>query len=208
MKHKPMLLEKIRGKNLGRGREVIGLIGTHHGVGVTHTALMLAFYMGEEHGKKTALLECNEHQDLRLIQTAYEWSREEASFFTFHKITFHPEVNPNHISELLGEDFDCFILDFGTDRNRNKDEFLRCGTKIVVAGRSEWDRQKLHRFVNASKAMRGSENWLYLIPQANDKTVTSLKREVERKVYAVPVNQEPTRPSHNSYRFFSTLFQP
>jgi hypothetical protein len=207
MKRKPMLLKKIEGKYHGRGREVIGLIGTHHGVGVTHTALMLAFYMGDELGKKTALLECNEHHDMRLIKNAYEWNQEEAAFFSFHQITCYQEVSPNRVAQLFGEDYDCFILDFGTDMNRSKEEFLRCGIKIVVGGRSEWDGQKLQQFVNASEATRGSDTWLYLIPQAKGKTVANLRREVKRKVYSVPVNQEPTLPYRNTNRFFSELFQ-
>jgi hypothetical protein len=206
MKRKPMLLDKILAKSNGRGREVIGLIGTHHGVGVTHTALMLAFYMGEELGKKTALLECNKHHDMCLIEKAYEWNREEASFFAFHKIAFYSEVSQNHIIELFGENFDCFILDFGTDLIGNKEEFLRCGTKIVVGGRSEWDKQKLYRFVTDTKIIHGSESWLYFIPQADGKTITNYKKEIDRKTYAVPINQEPTRLSYHLNHFFSTLF--
>jgi hypothetical protein len=207
MKHKPILLKKLSGKNLGKGREVIGLIGTHHGVGVTHTALMLAFYMGEELGKKTALIECNRHQDMSLCRDVYEWGREESNSFTFHLITCYPEVGSNHIAQLFGEDYDCFILDFGTDLNTNKEEFLRCGIKIVVGGRSEWDRPKLLQFVKASETMRGSDAWLYFIPQANDKIILKVRREVERNVFSVPVNQEPTLPSRITNRFFGELFR-
>ena len=207
MKRKPMLLKKIAGKNFGKGREVIGLIGTHHGVGVTHTALLLAFYMCEGLGKKTALLECNEHYDMTLIQKVYEWSLSEENSFSFHQITCYPEVGPNRIAQLLGGDYDCFILDFGTDRMANKDEFLRCGTKIVVGGQSEWDRLKLHHFVKASETIRGSDAWLYLIPQANDKTVLKIRKEINCKVLSVPFNQEPTIPSYNTNRFFGELFR-
>jgi len=207
MKRKPMLLKKIAGKNFGKGREVIGLIGTHHGVGVTHTALSLAFYMCEGLGKKTAFLECNEHHDMTLIQKVYEWSLEEANSFSFHQITCYPEVGTNRIAQLLGEDYDCFILDFGTDSKANKDEFLRCGTKIVVGGRSEWDRLKLIHFAKASETIRGSDAWLYLIPQANDKMILKIRKEIDCKVLSVPVNQEPTIPSYNINRFFGELFR-
>jgi hypothetical protein len=207
MRRKPILLKKIAGKNLGKGREVIGLIGTHHGVGVTYTALMLAFYMCEGLGKKTAILECNEHHDMSLIQNAYEWGHEETNSFSFHQITCYPEVDPNRIVELFGEDYDCFILDFGTDIIANKDEFLRCGTKIIVGGRSEWDRLKLLQFSKASETMSGSDTWLYFIPQANIKTLSKIRREVARKVLSVPGNQEPTIPSHITNRFFGELFR-
>ena len=205
MKHKPILLDKIAGKH--RGREVIGLIGTHHGVGVTHTGLMLAFYMGEELGRKTALLECNDHHDMCLIQRAYEWSREEMLSFSFHQITCYPEVKNNCISELFGEDYECLILDFGTDIKTNREEFLRCGTKFVIGGRSEWDLQKLIRFSKASKTIRGSDTWQYFVPQANKKTILKIKNEIGQKVLQIPTNEEPTIPTHNTNRFFGELFR-
>ena len=207
MKRKAILLNKLAKKHLGTGREVIGLIGTHHGVGVTYTGLMLAFYMGEELGKKTALLECNEHQDMRLIQNSYEWSKEEENSFSFHQITCHKEVSPSRISELYGEDFECIILDFGTDLAANREEFLRCSTKIIIGGRSEWDQKKLIEFARASETTRGSETWLYFIPQANENTIKKIKSEVNRKVCPVPIIKEPTIPSHNSNHFFNDLFR-
>jgi hypothetical protein len=141
-----------------------------------------------------------------LIHQAYEWSREEGASFAFHKLALYSEVSQDHIKELLGENFDCFILDFGTDFIGNREEFLRCGTKIVVGGRSEWDKQKLYRFVTETKTIHGSECWLYFIPQADGKTIINFKKEIARKTYAVPINQEPTRLSNHVNHFFSTLF--
>ncbi len=207
MKRKPILLKKFARKNQGRGREVIGLIGTHRGVGVTYTGLMLAFYMSEVLGKKTAFLECNEHHDMGIIQKAYEWSREEAYSFSFHQLTCFREVTPNRIAQLFGEEYDCYILDFGTDLIKNKEEFLRCGIKIVIGGRSEWDRQKLMQFAKASEAIRGSDTWLYFIPQGKDKAIISIRNEVKRKVFSVPATWEPTIPSRTSNYFFAEFFE-
>ena len=85
MKKKPILFDRVIGRKHNI-RQVIGLMGVHHGAGVTHTGLLLAFYMGEELGKRTAFLECNNHHDMILVQEAYEWSREAADNFTFHTI--------------------------------------------------------------------------------------------------------------------------
>jgi hypothetical protein len=206
MKRKPILLKKTMGKYHGMGREVIGLIGAHRGAGVTHTGLMLAFYLGEELGKKTAFLECNKHRDMELIFNAYEWSREEAYSFSFRKVTCYRDVTKQQIAEILGEDYECFILDLGADFIDSREEFLQCSTKIVISGRSEWDLQKLTRFVHATENLRASEGWLYFIPQANDKIVTKVKNEVKRKVWSIPYTEEPTIPSHNTNRVFREIF--
>lgn len=206
MKRKPILFKKLAGTQRGMGREVVGLIGTHHGVGVTYTGLMLAFYMGEELGKRTAFVECNDHHDMALIQSAYEWSGEEANSFSFHRITCYKEVSPLRLSELFAEDYECFILDFGIDLITGREEFLRCGTKIVVGGNSHWDRIKLSGFFNAAKTIHGSASWLYFIPQANSKTVSRIKSEVMCNVWPVPSEREPALPSGDIIRFFDRFF--
>lgn len=206
MRQKPMLMNKIKGTGADRGRDVIGLIGTHRGVGVTHFGLLLAFYMGEELGKKTALLECNNHMDLSLIQTAYEWSREDAFSFSFHQVTCIKAVPLERIPMIFGEDYECLILDFGTDFNTNREEFLRCSKKMIIGGRAEWDQLKLLKFTEASEAMKGSDSWLYFIPHADDKIATRISNLVRRRVYPVPTILEPTRPSNISYRFFKRFF--
>lgn len=206
MKRKPMLFQKLQGTGQGRVREVIGLIGTHRGVGVTHTALMLAFYMGEELGRKTALLECNNHRDLELVQEAYEWSRSELHSFSFHKISCYKEVFPERIPDIYGEEYECLILDFGDEFQKSREEFLRCTTKIVIGGAAEWELLKLHRFVQEADILRGCDSWLYFIPQASDRKVIRVTKEIKRKVWSVPRMEEPTLPSRTSYRFFNQLF--
>lgn len=205
MKRKPILLKKMIREQKGKRREVIGLIGTHHGVGVTHTGLMLAFCLGEELGKKTALVECNHHHDFSLIQNAYEWNREDKNSFSFHQITCYKDLPIESLGKIFGDDYECIIIDFGTDFTIIREEFIRCGIKIVVGGRSEWDRQKLIHFAAASKEIQGSSTWLYFIPQANNQTLSKVKDEVRGRVYAVPLSEEPTRPSHKTTQLFNEL---
>ncbi|HWT26545.1 MAG TPA: hypothetical protein VN131_01270 [Mobilitalea sp.] len=206
MKKKPILFHKIANSHQGAKREVIGLIGTHHGVGVTHTGLMLAFYMGEEMGKKTAFLECNRHHDMALIQQGYEWSKEDELSCSFHMVSCKREVCTNQISDILCDDYECIIMDFGIDFSSNKEEFFRCSTKIVISGRSLWDRQKLISFSDAARGIKGSDTWLYFVPQTNDKTVLKISNEVGHRVYAVPINEEPTLPSYTTNHFFDSIF--
>ncbi len=205
MKHKPILLNKLQG-NRGRFREVIGLIGTHHGVGVTHTGLLLAFYFGEELGKKTALLECNEHRDMQLIEQAYEWSNEEGNNFSFRKITCYKEVKSGQIPQILGEDYEYVILDFGTELYSNREELLRCSTKIVVGGQSEWDILKLKEFIRNTEVIRGSEHWMCYLVRARERTLQRLKKDLKQRIWAVPDIQEPTHISYNVRLFFRQCF--
>jgi hypothetical protein len=206
MKRKPILFDKITGKPGYHGRDVIGLTGTHHGAGVTFTGLMLAFYMGEVIGRKTAYLEYNNHHDMILISSAYEWYRKEANAFSFHQITCYQDVTTTQIAEIFSNNYECIIMDFGIDLTMNKEEFLRCQTKVVIGGRSEWEQQKLTCFMNTNKRIRGSEAWLYLIPQANSNIIANLKKETQRSIWAVPYVEEPTLPSKYVRQLFKFMF--
>lgn len=206
MKHSPILFRKYYGKVRKGGREVIGIMGIRHGVGVTYTALMLAFYMGEVLGKRTALLECNKHKDFSIIQEAYNWSKEENNTFSFHEITCYKELTLGQVAEVCGDQYDSIIIDFGIDIKACRNEFLRCTTKIIMTGSSEWDRIKLQLFVNETDILRGSSSWLYFIPHADVNTVSELSSIIKRKVYSVPRMADPTMPTRHSIKFFSHIF--
>lgn len=206
MKRKPILFNKVAKLHQDRGREVIGLIGAHHGAGVTYTGLMLAFYMGEERGKKTALLECNEHHDMALIHNAYEWSREDDLSFSFHLVTCFKEVTSDRIASIFSENYECIIMDFGIDFMQNREEFLRCSTKIVLSGCSCYNLLRLNIFSDMVKTIPGSNSWLYFIPQLECNKAAKIKNEVIRKVFVVPKNTEPVMPSRDTNRFFDLIF--
>lgn len=205
MKRKPILFHKITLHNNHKHREVIGLYGTHHGVGVTYTGLMLAFYLGEELGKKTAFVECNDHHDMEYIHTAYDWTKEVDNTFSFGQITCYKEFASKRIPELMNEDYDCLVFDFGSDFLQYKEEFLRCQTKIVVGGRSVWDIQKLLQFINATKEIKGSAFWKYVIPQAENKLINRLKHESHKKIWTIPLTEEPTVSTRATNRVFANL---
>lgn len=205
MKYKPILLKKLERVKQSIRREVIGLIGTHHGVGVTHTGLMLAFYLGEELGKKTAFVECNSHHDFRYIQRAYDWNRGDETCFSFHQITCYPDMDTEKLGRVFSNDYECIILDFGTDFISNKEELLRCSRKFIICGRSEWDRYKLLRFSERLNDIQGSHAWTYGVPQANKQAVLKIKSEVKGRVYALPSLEEPTRLSNQSIRLFQEM---
>jgi len=201
-----MLLQKVIEQKKTKAGEMIGLVGTHRGAGVTHTGLMIAFYFGEELGKKTAFLELNDHHDMSLLQSVYEWSKEDEISFSYHQITFYKNVTRNILAELRSEDYDCYILDFGAECKTIWDEFLRCGTKIVIGNQVDWNRVKLEQFMGYVQTIKGSNTWLHLIPYATQKTINKLRSELERLIYSVPLEVDPMILSKDTIRLFDELF--
>lgn len=209
MKRKPILLKRNLYKQFGKRQQVIGLMGAHHGAGVTHTGLLLAFYMGEELGKKTALLECNSHHDMNLIEETYEWCKEEGQVYSFRNITFYKDVSTsvlaNRIPELMNDDYECLILDFGTDFISNRQEFLRCGKKIIIGGSAPWEQIKVEKFHHLVSNIKGYEHWIFLFPRADSKILARIRSGIGSRVYSVPNNPDPIIPTKYTCRLFDEL---
>lgn len=186
-------------------REVIGLIGAHPGAGTTYTAILLAFSLGEELGRRTAVLECNDSGDIKRLQDFYEWDVEKDRTFTFDQITFYKKVTEEGIAEILNENFDCFILDFSSSFESAREEFLRCNRKIILGGRSEWNRQKLISFSHSIQNIQGNASWFWLIPCASRKDGLDIRRRLGTKIYTLPFEADPTIPSSTTNRIFQQM---
>jgi hypothetical protein len=200
-----MLMDKICESKIRSARQSIGMIGTRQGAGVTYTAFLLAFYFGEELGRKTAFLECNSSHDMERIQSSYDWSREDESTFSFHQITCYKEVTPKQLSEIYRMSYETYILDFGAELASRKEAFLSCGIKIVVGDRAQWHQQRLIDFVRMNVTVQQGETWLYLVPCADPHTIKDLRGKLDYPVYSVPFEKEPTMLSKSSLRLFEKL---
>jgi hypothetical protein len=189
MRKKPTLLKNIYCFN-EPNKKLIGLIGTHQGAGVTHTGMLLASFLGNMLGKKTAFLEINGHQDFQKLEDAYYGKEEYAcqkSFLIDH-VTYYKSVTEADVTEILNQKYDYYIFDFGCDLGKNQQEFLRCDRKIVVGSLVEWKKDLVVHFIDTNQYY-GNEEWLYLMVFGNENDVQSLKKE--RKVKVKTIGYEP-----------------
>ncbi len=204
MMRKPMLYHNIPRNS---HREVIGLIGVHPGAGVTYTGLLLAFYLGEELGRKTAYLECNGHHDFSRLQQAYRWNREDDFSFHFGNNSFHKDVTADKIPFLLGEDYEYILLDFGYALDTSIGEFNRCSRKLVIGGWADWNLSKLSGFIRAAQSIRGYDAWTYLLPYAGERAIRSIQQEFDGRFYSIPMETDPLKPSKETKRLFRRLLE-
>ena len=206
MKRKSMLLKRLSASISPKNKFTIGLLGINRGVGVTYTGMLLASYFGREKRIKTAYLECNNHMDFALLREAYEWSNETDSSFSLDKITYFTQVAFNRIPEILGDDFDCYILDFGTNYTDAMDEFIRCGNKIIIGDIAIWNQSRMVSFIKDMENMKGSKHWIHMIPYAKDGLVKRMSIDTDRYFFRIPYEPDPTLLSRNAYKLFDSIF--
>lgn len=200
-----MLLKRIQ-ENHGNEKIVIGLLGSHPGAGVTYTGVLMAYFFGMEKGKRTAYLECNNHRDFSRLQNSYEWNEEDEHSFSLDQITYYKQVHKSQIAGILNEDYECYILDFGTDFIASKEDFMRCTSKIVLGGRSVWNLNKTISFLKTIEKIKGSKNWIHMIPCADRRELVKMRKISGKNFCGLPYEQDPTALSKSTTKLFQSLF--
>lgn len=206
LKRKPMLFKKYLGKTNYEEKRTIGIIGANRGAGATYTGMLLAYYFGAEKRIKTAFLECNNHMDFERLQKTYEWSKEDGRSFSLDRITWYKQVTCDEVSGIFSDDYGCYILDFGTDLISWKDEFLRCGTKIIIGDRAIWNQCKMADFLSSLENIKGSRKWIYMIPYAGKRVLTGMSYKTDRDFIKVPYEPDPALLSRETLKLFQGLF--
>jgi hypothetical protein len=203
---KPMLLRRLLYNTGSKKVYTIGILGINRGVGVTYTGMLLSYYFSTEKRLKTAFIECNNNMDFELLQEEYEWSKEDDQSFSLDRITYYKQVSATSISDILNEDFQCYIFDFGTNYTSFKEEFIRCGSKIILGDRGLWNQRKMVTFLKSIKDIKGSKGWIHMIPFADRREVMKLANITERHFFRIPFESDPASLSKETYKMFYNLF--
>ena len=207
MQRTPILMKKLA-RERSQGKLVIGLIGTHSGAGVTHLGLMLAHYFSEYQGQKTAYIECGHHNELDFLQQAFFDPAEDSynrETFRLRRITFHKNRSLQGIPEIVGDQYDCVILDLGTDMAKHKSEFLRCDKKVVIGSLAIWKQHGFEKFINNYGHIKNSEQWIYVSPFTTDRSLKEAVKKLNKNIYGIPYEPDPFLLSEELIRFFQRI---
>ncbi len=138
---------------------VIGIAGTHHGVGVTHTALTVAKYLHYVKNKRVALIELSETQALRCYEKAGAEYGSPCRLAGFHVFTAADNLL---VGSIRNGKYDYCILDLGCASKRRLEELLRCDIKLLVSDSAPWRvnrRGQVDMFLSYAENLR---NWWLL----------------------------------------------
>lgn len=208
MNKRPILHKRLAAIEAHQGKLVIGILGTHKGAGVTHLGILLANYLSEWLGRKTAFLECYPQKDLQYLQYYFYGETEgmeEKDCFPIHRVTYHNNVKEQAIAEIIGDDYDCVILDLGTDFQKSKNEFLRCDKKIVVSSLTIWKRHELENFLQKTNHIKYNEQWTFVIPFGQSRVIKKAAKELHREIYGGSYEPDPFSLSTDTIQLFRKL---
>ena len=133
--------------------KTIGIIGTATGVGVTHLALSLSNFLVIEQGKRVMLADFSAGRELGHVPVTPKKCA--------YGVTYAVDWDIKRMPQLMNEAFDFLILDFGSDWQNNREEFLRCSKKIVLGSLQPWKKEQYDRRMQELEKETGFEHWDY-----------------------------------------------
>jgi len=227
---KPILLRRLNETEQYLGKVVIGVVGIEHGVGTTHLAILLAHYYHKWLHRKTIFIEWGQNEvgflnkdldDEHILEghlrnkklpkhNSYEKGigDKDISYKAFHMkgIDWYTYVHQRDISSIMGTEYECAIIDFGTQYNKAFDELLRCNYKIIVGHHALWKQYHLRNFIERIKEYY-NHNWLCILPYMEEKELQNLNKSIPIRCYTFPFEPNPFHLSSNSLLALEKLFQ-
>ncbi len=182
---------------------LIGVGGIGHSVGCTHFAIMLANYLAGYLRRKTTLLEWNRSGDFeRLEQICIGWNRQEKKFRVLD-VQYYKNIGREELTEVLGNNADEILIDFGAVNRELPTEFLRCDKQFLVGSLSEWQEECFRKFVRENE--RENRNWDYLAVFGSEESRREFRRRPGIFVDRIPFSTDAFSVTKECCSFFQKL---
>ena len=182
---------------------LIGIGGIGHCVGCTHFAIMMANYLAGFRRRTTVLLEWNRSGDFgRLEKVCTGMNREEKRFRVLD-VQYWKMAGIKELTEVLGNDVDEILIDFGAVDEGLAPELLRCEAQFLVGSFSEWQEMRFREFVRENE--NGKRSWNYLAAFGSEETRREFRRRPGVSVGRIPFSADAFSVTKESCSFFQQL---
>lgn len=195
-------LRKRRKKTANQ--EVIGIIGTGRCVGVTHFAVMTAGYLSGVLRKRCAVLEWNSHGDFACMRKVCTEDKGKTGVFQALEVDYYEQAGIDTL--LLCKKSGCqkVIVDYGTVREGNLEEFLRCDRQFVLGSLSEWQMEAFLEF--EGKGKKAEKSWETFVSFGSEEARKNMEKRLKRPVRRIPVSVDAFVVTGEMLTFYQKLF--
>ncbi len=168
------------------GTVVIAVGGTSSGIGTTHTAISMAYYLvGQKN--KVALVELGNKPVLERLSST---EQEQDHFFRQSGIDFYPKNKKNHLVDVLQKNYNYVIIDLGVvDVNKTSasySEMNRAHLPVLVCSSAIWRLKDIDLFLKQQTAQWKFCFNLIDIENAYFKEILNSIKKNDRKAFSLP----------------------
>ena len=167
-------------------QETIGIIGTGRGVGGTHFTVMAAGYLGGVLRKRCAVLEWNGHGDFRNMRRLCTQEGPLSEFCRILETDYYERAGIDTLILCKKSGYQAVIVDYGTVKEGNLDEFLRCDRQFVLGSLSEWQMEAFLEF--EGKWNQAERSWKTLVSFGSEEARRNAQKRLKIPIFRIPVS--------------------
>lgn len=167
--------------------ELFGIAAGSSGVGSTFFSVLLANYQEGVRNKKTAVLEWNDSGDFEQIETVYckkSVLNRHTKTFKLLEVSYVKKAGRKELLECVNLDFEIIVIDFGSNFEKFKEEFLRCDRKIVIGSFCGWKVGAFTKLIINKKREEGK--WEFLALPGNKDMMKDFSKTLHISVEQIP----------------------
>ena len=182
---------------------LIGIGGIGHSVGCTHFSIMVANYLAGYRRRNTVLLEWNRSGDFERLEKVCTGINREEKRFCVLDVQYRKDAGIKELTEVLGNNVDEILIDFGAVNEELPPELLRCEKQFLVGSFSEWQEMCFREFVRENE--NGNRSWKYLAAFGSEETRREFRRRPGILVGRIPFSADAFSVTTESCSFFQQL---
>lgn len=182
---------------------LIGIGGIGHSVGCTHFSIMMANYLAGYRRRNTVLLEWNRSGDFERLEKVCTGINREEKRFCVLDVQYRKDAGIKELTEVLGNNVDEILIDFGAVNEELPPELLRCEKQFLVGSFSEWQEMRFREFVRENE--NGNRSWKYLAAFGSEETRREFRRRPGILVGRIPFSADAFSVTTESCSFFQQL---
>lgn len=157
---------------------------------------------------KTVVLEWNNSGDFKRVEEFCQKKsviKETSQTFNILEVSYIKKAGKNELLECINHGFDTVIIDFGSDFEAIREEFLRCDRKILLGSYCEWRAGDFTELIVRKKCEEG--RWELLAAFGSAETETEMNRRMHTSVRRVPESSDAFAVTGNIMAFFEGLLK-
>ncbi|WP_156456345.1 hypothetical protein [Abyssisolibacter fermentans] len=186
------------------GTMVIGVVGTMHRIGTTHTAINIASFL-KTFNVKVGLVELNKTTVFEDIKNSYIDVKDIDNGFLLDGIYFYPNKEDMKLLNILEDDFNYIVLDLGVYNDCQLEEFKRADERIIVSGVKDWELGSLEAILRTRDGIHKNK---YLFNFSDEETFAEIKENmVDLRCYLSSLTGNPFLVNKNSYKMCAKLLE-
>ncbi len=173
-------------------------------MGTTHLCVLAANYLCGACGRRTAVLEWNNHGDFARFGSVCTGLSTMEKRYRIQEVDFYPESTGSILADCLHKGYEEILIDFGSLTEQNVGELLRCHKVLLTVSFSEWQMGAFGK-PEAWEERAAKNGWLCLAAFGSEESRNRWNRRRKPAVQRIPLSADAFTVTQTLMEFMRTI---